>query len=85
MSRRFAKNNLGFFKCFFGQFAKKSSVKHTIRFTVLSLSNLSYILYRKFPICFALRVLANLSNNLSCIILHIENFLYILHQCFRLF
>ena len=27
--------------------------------------NLFYILYRKFPICFALDFLANLSNNLS--------------------
>ena len=31
-------------------------------------NNLSYIMYRKFPICFALHFLANLSNNLSCII-----------------
>ena len=29
---------------------------------------LSYIIYRKFPICFALHFLANLSNNLSDII-----------------
>ena len=27
-------------------------------------NNLSYILYRKFPVCFALHFLANLSNNL---------------------
>ena len=28
-------------------------------------NNLSYMLYRKFPICFALRFLADLSNDLS--------------------
>ena len=31
-------------------------------------NNLSYAIYRKFPICFALHLLANLSNNLSYII-----------------
>ena len=36
-------------------------------------NSLSYISYRKFPICFALRFLANMSNNLSYI-LYIRKF-----------
>ena len=39
-------------------------------------NNLSYIMYRKCPICFALRFLANLSNTLSYIMC--KNFLYVL-------
>ena len=38
-------------------------------------NNLPYILYRKFPIYFSLRFLANFSNNLSYIYIYIGNFL----------
>ena len=54
------------------RFAKKSSAKHIGSFALLFLANLcnnlSYILYRKLPICFALPFLANLCNYLSYIL-----------------
>ena len=43
--------------------------------------NLSYILYKKFPICFALHFSANLSKHLYYIV-YIENFLYVLRCIF---
>ena len=64
MSRRLEKNNLAVWK--------KTIKTNYCLFCSAFLANvsnyLSYIMYRKFPICFALRFLANLSNNLSYII-----------------
>ena len=53
------------------KFAKKAaqSILYVLRcFFLANLCNLSHILYRKFPICFALLFLANLWNNLSYIL-----------------
>ena len=44
-------------------------------------NNLSYILYRKFPICLAQRFLANLSNNL---LYYIKYFQHVLRSVFWL-
>ena len=51
-----------------------------LRFLANLINNLSYILYRKLPMCFALRFLTNLSNNLSYTLY--RNFLYVLRCIF---